>query len=195
MTHKALRIIEDEHQSIAAVLHGLLYLVRETAEHGAKPDLLLLHAMLDYIVAFPQSLHHPKEDEHLFKILRQRDPQAAGLIDELEGEHARGEQLIQDLKDALVRYESNGPSQAAAFASAVRSYADFHWDHMRKEEQQVLPRAEKAFTESDWDQLSAAFKENDDPLFGIKPRDEMRQLFQRILNLAPPPIGVGPEPH
>jgi len=35
---QAIRIIEDEHRSLAAVLHGLLYMVRQVREHGAKPD-------------------------------------------------------------------------------------------------------------------------------------------------------------
>ena len=195
MTHAALRIIEDEHRSIAAVLHGLLYLVRETEERGATPDFTLLHAILDYIVAFPQRLHHPKEDEYLFKLLLERDPQAADLIDQLEQEHARGDQLIHELQQALLRYERSGAAEAASFATVVRSYAEFHWAHMRKEEQLALPRAEKALTEADWEKMAAAFKENDDPLFGIKPKEELHQLFQRILNLAPPPIGIGPEKH
>ena len=71
---RAIQIIEDEHRSLAAVLHGLLYLVREIRLRNAKPDFELLGAMLHYIDAFPERFHHPKEDAYLFRHLRERDP-------------------------------------------------------------------------------------------------------------------------
>ncbi|SRR5713226_5400327 len=192
MVHEALQIIKDEHQSLAAVLHGLLYLTREIRDRGADPDFRLLHAMLDYIVAFPQKLHHPKEDQYLFKAIRERSANAAQLLDELEAEHVRGDDLIRSLQHALIGYENEGRDKAELFRKAVEDYADFNWRHMRREEDVVMPLAEQLLTEADWERIAAAFRQNDDPLFGIKPKDEFRRLFQRIVALAPPPLGVGP---
>ena len=53
---RAIQIIEDEHRSLAAVLHRLLYLVRDIRLRGAAPDFELLGAMLDYIDAFSPSV-------------------------------------------------------------------------------------------------------------------------------------------
>ena len=86
---RAIQIIEDEHRSLAAVLHGLLYLVREIQVRGEPPDFELLGAMLNYIEAFPERFHHPKEDAYLFRKLRERDPSPAALLDQLESA-ARG---------------------------------------------------------------------------------------------------------
>jgi hypothetical protein len=36
-----------------------------------------------------------------------------------------------------------------------------------------------------------AFEENEDPLFGIKPKEEFERLFSRIVEITPPPIGLG----
>jgi hemerythrin-like domain-containing protein len=63
---------------------------------------------------------------------------------------------------------------------------------MQREEEEVLPLAKKTLTESDWESMAKAFKENDDPLFGIKPKQEFEQLFRRVVQLAPAPIGIGP---
>ena len=60
--HSALTVIRGEHRSLAAVLDGLRYLVHEIREGRIEPDFQLLFAMLDYIDAFPEKLHHPKED-------------------------------------------------------------------------------------------------------------------------------------
>jgi len=62
---------------------------------------------------------------------------------------------------------------------------------MRKEEERLLPLAEKALTQADWDTLGEAFRTNDNPLSGLKPREHADELFRRILHLAPPPLGVG----
>ena len=43
----------------------------------------------------------------------------------------------------------------------------------------------------DWAALDAAFEANRDPLTGHAPADEYRPLFQRILDRAPAPIGLG----
>lgn len=53
--------------------------------------------------------------------------------------------------------------------------------------------AEKALTAEDWQAIDAAFQSNDDPIAGVQTAREFRELFKRIVNLAPPPIGVGPE--
>src|SRR5215469_15337634 len=81
---KALRIIHDEHRSLAAVLHGMLYLVNNVRSRGTRPDFRVLGAMIYYIDAFPERFHHPKEDRYLFARLRARCPAARPLLDRLE---------------------------------------------------------------------------------------------------------------
>ncbi len=67
----AIHIIKSEHRSIAAILQGLLYLTTAFRQGGAEPDYQILRAMLYYLDVFPERLHHPKEDGHLFAKLRQ----------------------------------------------------------------------------------------------------------------------------
>src|SRR5215471_21827387 len=188
----AIRIIREEHRSLAAVLHGMVYLVREIRDRGARPDFALLGAMLYYIDTFPERLHHPKEDKYLFRLLRMRFPAASPLLERLEQEHKTGASKIRALEQALARFQQGGMSEFAAFATAVDSYADFHWDHMRAEEREVLPLAEKHLTAGDWEAIDAAFTDHSDPLFGSTTEHAYQELFRRIVNLAPPPIGVGP---
>jgi len=189
---KAIRIIQDEHRSIAAVLHGMLYLVREIRDRGAKPDFAVLGAMIYYLDTVPERFHHPKEDRYLFKRLRERHSEAGALLDRLEEEHRVGAEKIRTLEQALARYQQGGDNEAAAFIAAVEAYATFHWSHMRAEEKEVMPLAEKHLTASDWEAIDEAFAGHTDPLFGEVATDDHRTLFRRIVNLAPPPIGLGP---
>jgi hemerythrin-like domain-containing protein len=179
----ALRVIRDEHLAIASVLYGLRAAVRRIAE-GGTPDFRLLDALLRYIEQFPERLHHPKESGTLFPAVVARCPEARDLVDALDAEHALGASLIEVLRTMLTRF-SNGESTAfAPFATAVDEYADFHWRHMQREEDRLLPLAQTHLTAEDWERVSAAFRANDNPLEGIAPKHEAETLYRRILSLV-----------
>ena len=188
--HKSLAVIREEHRSLAGVLHGLQYLVKEIAEGKGAPDFPLLNAMIGYVLMFPVRLHHPKEDKYLFSVLRSRDAAVAPVLDELEAEHARDREYAQDLAAALQRYQRDAGA-FQSFAEAVERYAAFQWAHMRKEEDVILPAAERALAAGDWSAIDAAFESNRDPLVGVTVAEEFRELFQCIMSAAPAPIGTG----
>ena len=187
---KAIQKIRDEHRSLSAVLHALKQLARDAQDARVKPDFRVFQAMIHYIDEFPEQLHHPKEDEFLFPAVLHRAPAAKSVIDILQGEHREGARLIRELERALVFFEDSWPAGAADFMRTVDAYADFHWRHMRKEELEVLPMAEQHLTAQDWAAIDEAFDVNQDPVAGVKEKD-FRELFSRIVRLAPAPVGLG----
>jgi hemerythrin-like domain-containing protein len=189
---RAIPIIHDEHRSLAAVLHGMLHIVRAIGTRGMAPDFRLLDAMVRYIDAFPERFHHPKEDAYLFKRLRARCPEAHPIIAALETEHRDGATKIRGLAQALERYRKSGRREFLPFANAVEAYAGFHWRHMRTEEDTLLPLARAHLTADDWNEIDDAFTGHSDPLFGVQAGVEYDMLFRRIVTLAPAPIGLGP---
>ena len=187
-------IIREEHRSLFAVIHSFRILVRDARDRGHAPDYELFTLILDYIEGFSDRFHHPKEDEHLFAALRRRCAEANEALDVLERDHARGDELVRDLRYLLSRCRVGGAAAVEAFAAAVEEYVEFYWRHMRLEEDAILPLAERTLTDVDWQPIDAAFRANEDPLFGARPREEFRKLFQLIVNMAPAPVGVGPSP-
>lgn len=188
---EAIRILHDEHRSLAAILHGMLYLVHRTRDRGDKPNFEVLGAMIYYIDAFPERFHHPKEDQYLFRLLRIRHPDAAEILDRLKMEHRAGAEKIRTLEQALARYQQGDDDEFSNFLAAVEAYAQFHWAHMKIEEQVVLPLAEKHLTEGDWESINAAFLGHTDPILGVDGGTKYEELFRRIAWLAPEPIGLG----
>jgi hemerythrin-like domain-containing protein len=193
MQNEAIDIILDEHRSLAAVLHGLRHLVREMRERNKVPDFRLLGAMLYYLDAFSEKLHNPKEGTYLFAQLRQRTHEADDVIGLLERQHADSSRLGRDLEHALARLEAGMPDGIALFSTAVDKLMEEAWPHMATEEKVLIPLARKHLLPEDWAEIARAFGENGDPRFGAEPDHEFRDLFSRIVNLAPPPIGVGPD--
>jgi hemerythrin-like domain-containing protein len=186
----AITILKSEHRSISAVLHALKELSRMAQDAAVRPRFQVFRSILRYIDEYPERLHHPKEDEHLFARLAQRAPETRRLVDELRAEHKEGARLIRELERALLFFEEGWPAGARELLQAVDAYAHFHWDHMRKEEQQLLPLAERHLTPQDWKAIDAAFAANDDPVAQFQEHD-FEKLFTRIVNLAPEPVGLG----
>jgi hemerythrin-like domain-containing protein len=180
----AIRIIRDEHLSIASVLYSLRHAVRRIVDGAATADFMLLGAILHYIEQFPERLHHPKEDAWLFAALDRRCPEARKLIRDLQAEHILGDRLIGELRDALQRYSRDGEQALAEFAQRVEEYAEFHWQHMVREEEVLIPMARRHLAAEDWAAIGAAFRANDNPLQGIRPKEQMELLFRKILSLA-----------
>ena len=186
----AISILKSEHRSISAVLHGLKELARMAQDAKVRPRFQVLRSMLRYMDEYPERLHHPKENDYIFSRLVAREPSARLLVEELQAEHEEGARLIRELERSLLFFEEGWPAGAREFQQAVDAYADFNWKHMRKEEQQLMPLAERALTAEDWKAINAAFAENRDPVAGLQERD-FEQLFSRIANLAPAPVGLG----
>ena len=189
---KVLNIIRDEHRSIAAVLHGMRYLVERIGKGGGNVDPRVFRAMLYYLDTFSERVHHPKEDQVLFAAMRKRGKVADAVIAELEREHQAGAQELRLIEQGLVRFEEGGQKEFPGFAKAVERFTQGYWNHMRKEEEKAFPFAEELLTAEDWKAIDRAFEENRDPLASERETKDFQKLFSRIVNLAPPPIGFGP---
>lgn len=191
--HRAIAVIRAEHRAFGAMLHALVAILDDLATIGTRPDFELLYAMLDYVDHFPDRYHHPKEDEYLFRYLHMRAPDAEGLLDALETEHIHNTSLTAALRRSLDRFynQPDDPGRLAIFRDLARRYAEFHWRHMRLEEEQVLPLAESRLTKEDWAEINAAFDDNRDPLIGVDAKTYFEDLRKRIVTRAPAPIGLG----
>jgi hemerythrin-like domain-containing protein len=195
--HASLTIIHQEHGALSAMLRTLTMLLAEHRRRQSLPDFALLRAMLFYIDEFPEKLHHTKESQLLFPKLRARSLEAREVLDRLDRDHARGERAIRDLEHDLLAFEIMGPTsqqeeRRSQFEQSVQRYVDFYLEHMRLEETEVLPLAERVLTAEDWNELDAAFQKNRDPLTGHAPDDAYVPLFRRIVSTLPAPLGLGP---
>jgi len=195
--HPTLRIIRDEHGTLSAVLRSIALLLSECRRRGAKLDYRVLRAMLFYIDEFPERVHHPKESELLFPILRKRSPVAVNVLERLDRDHAASHQAVRDLEHQVLALEmmedaTDFEVRRVRFEAATEAYVTAYLDHIRLEEAEVLPLAEQLLTDGDWVELDAAFMQNRDPLTYRDGEDEFRPLFKRILMTLPAPLGLGP---
>lgn len=189
---RSLQIIRDEHASLAAMLQSMRMLVERGPDESRKNFFDVVRAMLFYIDEYPERLHHPKESNLLFPRVVKASPKVLGAIDRLERDHMYSEKAARELQHLLMAWELLGPSRRGAFQEAFTKYIDFYLDHMKLEEEVILPEAEKTLSASDWAEIDAAFEKNADPLTGkYPPTAEYENLFSLIVQRAPAPIGLG----
>jgi hemerythrin-like domain-containing protein len=194
--HEAMRVIRDEHASLAAMLRSLRQMVQRGTDPEGKGEhdryFDVMRAMLFYIDEFPETQHHPKESALLFPRVVKAAPHTMAVIDQLERDHHHSENRVHELMHLLMAWEYMGDVRREAFETAVNHYIEFYLEHMRLEETVVMPEAEKHLSDADWHALNAAFATNQDPLNTKVPRNPLfDRLFTRIVMLAPAPVGLG----
>ncbi len=193
---EAWQYLEDEHQSLAAIVHAVHFLLDEIAAGRIEPDFRLLRAMVYYLTEYPERRHHPNEDHYLFARLKERTHEADAIIARLEREHAAAEQRIAELESALHAFASREPGGFERFRSTFERYAQFYRQHMLTEEREILPLAQRHLREEDWAWIAEGWRRSGlDPMRGTTERDDWMRIFERLVRHAPPPLGLGEGPY
>lgn len=188
---RAWSCLTGEHRTLAAVLQSLRLMLKRGPGDAPEQFFDVVRAMLFYIDEFPEQQHHPKESDLLFPMVLRAAPELMPVITRLENQHMEGHERVRELQHLLVAWELLGEPRRRVFEEQVETYITFYFEHMRTEEEQVLPVARRVLQPAEWAELDRAFSGNVDPLAeGGDPRFE--RLFSRIVRRAPAPIGVGP---
>jgi len=184
---EALRIISDEHKNFWRIAVALEQ-VADELDAGAAVDPAFFTSVFDYIEQFADRAHHLKEDDHLFRLMRLRSAEAVPLIEALEQDHRLASEHLVQLRAEFARAGAGG---RAALAASLRDYAKRLKDHITTEEREAMPLARQVLTAADWAEIDARFLDNQDPVFGEQARAEFRELYHRVVSLAPESVGLG----
>ncbi|WP_317682658.1 hemerythrin domain-containing protein [Terasakiella sp. A23] len=186
--------MKREHLSLNTVLHVLNQLVLDLESGRLRPDDVdyeLFEKIMSYIEEFLDTMHHPKEDKYLFPALLKKTSEVNDVIMQLEEQHRQGTEHRQKLEVHFQAMKDKHPGQVEKVIDALKDYLQAHREHMKLEDNVIMPLAEKVLTEEDWAPIDAAFNENEDPVFGDVPKSKFRKLLSDITFLAPAPIGLG----
>lgn len=185
----ALRIISEDHNNLWRMAITVDQLALELEDGAAlEPD--FLGSVLDYIVQFEERLHYPREDDYLFRFLRLRSPEVASTLDSLEKNHRGAGSRYQALRVSTAAVVA-GEMPGAALATQLRQYTADLKSHILTEEKQLLPLAHKTFLQEDWAEIDRAFQDSRHPLFGEVAQAQFRELYHRIVSVAPESLGLG----
>lgn len=185
----ALRRISEDHNNLWRLFTTVDHALAE-ASSAAALDGAFFRAALDYVEQFVERLHHRREEELLFPLLRARCPQDTASLDALHAEHASGPQRLSQLR-ADVEATLAGRATLGDLRAAMAAYTLGLKNHILREEREILPLARAQFNADDWAQVNAAFANHADPVFGEQVQAEFRQLLHQVVSLAPEGLGLG----
>ena len=184
---EALRIISDEHKNFWRMAVTLEQVANEL-EAGASVAPAFFQSAFDYIEQFADRAHHLKEDDHLFRLMRLRSADVGPMIDALEADHRLASTHLIELRKEFAKARSG---QQAGLVASLRDYTARLKKHITTEETEAMPLARKILTAEDWAEIDAKFSDNEDPVFGAQARAEFRELYHRVVSLAPESVGLG----
>jgi hemerythrin-like domain-containing protein/nucleotide-binding universal stress UspA family protein len=175
---RALDIIKDEHRSIAVVVSAMRDIANGlTTSPDTDTDRVILGAIVSYLRGFPEQVHHPKEEAHLHRLMRSRNPSCEALLADVESQHETERRLIEQVSACL-----QGADRVQALQSAALRFVDHVYEHLKLEETQVLPLARQCLSDHDWTEIAQAFVENKHGRLGDMSSGELRRLFADIAN-------------
>jgi len=185
----ALRIISEDHNNLWRMATTVDQLAGEL-EAGGALETQFLGSVLDYIAQFEARVHYPKEDDYLFHYLRLRSPEVANTLDSLAQDHRKSAAKQQRLLGSMAAVAA-GALSGPALAEQLRHYTTALKEHILIEEKQLLPLAHKIFLKEDWQAIDRAFQDSQHPQFGAAAQAEFRELYHRIVSVAPESLGLG----
>lgn len=146
---------------------------------GENPDYILMMDIMQYMGHYPDLFHHPKEDL-LFRKLTERDAGVKLVVKDLMNKH---ETLAEDGKrfmDSLRSVLSESLVEREVLESQGRDYIATLRRHIKVEETQVFPMADKLLSAEDWEEIEGAIGSIEDPLFGRAVQQEYLALYDYI---------------
>ena len=185
----ALTLISQEHSNMWRLATTIDHIATDM-EAGGPLETAFFDAALDYLHQFVDRMHHPKEDDFLFRLLRERSTEAADVLDALEADHRQGLDSLAQVR-AQLNAAAQGQLALPEFAVALKRYTSGLKTHITTVEKQVPPLARKVLQPQDWVKIEQAFRNHADPVFGDASKAEFRELYHRVASLAPDSVGLG----
>ena len=164
---EAIRILMDEHQSLAAIIHAIRVMLHDIGAGKLQPDFRLFAAMVHYLDAYPEKRHHPKEDRFLFGPLKARTTDGA--------------------PDGLAGF-------ATAFDAYAAFYRN-HMLLEEREILPLIRQHFTADDWAQADAGFAATPDPLGGTRGSTGEEDFRRIFSKLVAAAPAPIGLGSGPY
>ena len=159
---QSLRNLQLEHESLGRLLDIMAEWIADFSE-SQSPDYRLLQIIADYLLSYPDEVHHPKEDL-IFLKLQHRDSGAASKLSQLLEEHRDLREITREFAAIVGDSTGSATSHAEQVLQATRKLVDYYRHHIEMEEEHFFPTAERVLTKRDWAEIDFAFSERTDPL-------------------------------
>jgi hemerythrin-like domain-containing protein len=172
--------LRAEHEGIGVMLRVMDVICRRLTE-GGEVDPADLPRIVEFLSVFADRCHHGKEEDLLFPALEGAGvPREGGPIGAMLAEHARGRELIGEMRDALSGPEAGSAGALAAFASSALAYRALLTQHIEKENAVLFSAADRLLSTSTDDELFDGFEVIERERIGVGKHEEFHALLDAL---------------
>ena len=177
--HKIMKGLQKDHQNLAQVLE-IMELQLERIAEGDDVALALMFDASNYILNYPDMIHHPKENK-IFEVFKYRSSKESEALETLTQQH-------EDMPVATIKFQSmlDQAINGLGFISrddlvrSIQDYIELEWEHMNLEESVIFPLINETLNDKDWKLLEELIDADSDPMFNGNIEETYKTLYQSI---------------
>lgn len=165
-------------ERMIARIEEMLAQVKQTR----KIDPLFVDTAVDFIRTYADRTHHGKEEDIMFRDLKNRDLSVEDkkIMDELLEEHVFGRQTTRTLVEANDRYRNGDTAALADIVDCFNTLVEFYPRHIEKEDKVFFPAARTYVSEDEDQAMLAEFMEFDQKMIHEKYTSVVDELENKL---------------
>jgi hemerythrin-like domain-containing protein len=166
---KPTRELVEEHGGIMLMLQ-IMHRIAEKLRNREEVKKDDIAKIIEFLKEFADKCHHGKEEDILFpELLKITEDEK--LVVELLGEHKAARDLIKGMADSLESYLAGNPD-AIHIAVNIDEYVRLLTDHIRKENIELFPKADKQLPEELQQKMKEQFDTLEREVIGVGKHEE-----------------------
>ncbi len=176
---KVMQRLHDEHAYLFKLRNAMNTELNRVSKRS-DPDLMVLRDMFKYLMEYPDTHHHPLEDQIFSRLIEKGTEHRSDAL-ELLAEHkdlARESQYLFHHLDAMVHGDER--CNRSLLKATVHDYLELYAEHVRREESVLFPAAIEELSAEDWIDIEETLENVDDPLFADLHLPDFAELRERI---------------
>lgn len=188
---KPTEILSSEHRVIEVAI-DCLEKIAENAQQAGKLDREDAEQVVDFIRTFADQCHHGKEEEQLFKALRDKGmPAESGPVGQMLREHEQGREFVAGMAHNLPGAADGDTGAIEKFVGHAQGYAQLLRAHIKKEDGVLFPLADRILSEADQEKLLVAFDKVETDHMGEDTHQNYLHLIESLADrLGVPRVGL-----
>ena len=147
----------------------LLQHVRSIARRPQEIDPVFIESQLKELTTFAEARHQRKVEACLMPAVRAADSNCAALINDLETLSRLGGAMLNAVHKCLRRAMRRSASQGKFLCRTIDLYCQNLLKRLDKEEQELLPLAQKVISSDEWFEIGSQFLAQQDGDAATKP--------------------------
>jgi hemerythrin-like domain-containing protein len=168
------------------LIEKMLKVIQRTLEHAEKTqsnDPCFVDTAVDFIRVYADRTHHGKEEDILFRELRNKPltDKYRQLMDELIADHIFGRGTTKALVVANTRYRNGDKTALPRITACLKTLVEFYPRHIKKEDDLFFPASRNYFSEKEDQAMLAQFWEFDREMIHEKYKAVVKDAGETLL--------------